>query len=256
MGNHGHFFCEAFDMLGFFLEIAQRDEQRKITIVVTGFLETAVEIALHQLPCAIAPRLDDHTTAHAGHLGHIGGAHDLLIPLGVIFSPRGTDGVSGGLCFRAGFGLRRYHMLVLQKGALTITKDADNANNHRHGVIVPPPAGGRVRGAPKMLVPSPAKTKTHHVSPSFSLPLPQRPTTGRESTRLCRVRRFALRQKDDGRSEHRHERDGVGNTARAATLAFRHDPVHLSRDFPDRRAFRANGPGRECPASTGPRGSC
>ena len=85
MRDDGALLGEAFHVLGLLREIAQRDEEREVRVLVPGRLERGIEEALHVLPDAVAPRLDDHAAAHIRRLGHLGGAHHLLVPLGEVF---------------------------------------------------------------------------------------------------------------------------------------------------------------------------
>ena len=55
-------------------------------------LEHLIELTLHVFPQSVAPRLDDHAAAHVAVLGHVGGADDLLIPLGEILVAAGING--------------------------------------------------------------------------------------------------------------------------------------------------------------------
>ena len=84
VGHHRALLGEALDVLGLPLQVAQRDEQREVGVGVAGVLEHAVEDALHVLPQRVAPRLDHHAAAHRRQLRQVGGAHHLLIPLGVV----------------------------------------------------------------------------------------------------------------------------------------------------------------------------
>ena len=90
--HHGTFLGKPLHMLRLFLQEAQRDKQREIGVLVPRLLEHPVEHLLHVLPDGVAPRLDDHATAHIGRLGQIGRLDHFLIPLGVVFFPCGTDG--------------------------------------------------------------------------------------------------------------------------------------------------------------------
>ena len=49
-GHHRQFRREAFHVLGFLLQKALRNQQRKIDVLVAGGLEAVVELALEQLP--------------------------------------------------------------------------------------------------------------------------------------------------------------------------------------------------------------
>ena len=68
------FLGEALDVLGLLLQEAQRNEQRKVGVLVARGLEHAVEHALHVLPDRPAPGLDDHAAAHGRVLGQVGRA--------------------------------------------------------------------------------------------------------------------------------------------------------------------------------------
>ena len=94
------FLGETLDVLGFLFEIAERDEEREVGVLVAGRLEHLVELRLHLFPDAVAPRLDDHAAAHVGIFRHVGGGDDRLVPLGEIDRARGRDGVLGGLLLR------------------------------------------------------------------------------------------------------------------------------------------------------------
>ena len=50
MRDHGAFLGEPLDVLGLLLEVAQRDEEREVGVVVARVLEHPVEHALHVLP--------------------------------------------------------------------------------------------------------------------------------------------------------------------------------------------------------------
>ncbi len=97
VSNDGAFFGEAFDVGGFFFQIAERDEEREVGVLMSGVFEHLVERFLDVLPDGVAPGLDDHATAHGRDFGEVGGVHDLLVPLGVIFFAGGTDRVFGRL---------------------------------------------------------------------------------------------------------------------------------------------------------------
>ena len=58
------FFGEAFDVRRFFFQKAQRNEQRKIGVLMPGVFEHPVERLLDVLPNRVAPGLDDHAAAH------------------------------------------------------------------------------------------------------------------------------------------------------------------------------------------------
>ncbi len=92
---------EALDVRGFLLQERQRDEQRKVGVLVARRLEHVVEGPLHVLPERVAPRPDDHAAAHRRVLGEVRARDDLLIPLRVVLFARRRDGGSG-LVHKAG----------------------------------------------------------------------------------------------------------------------------------------------------------
>ena len=97
MRHHRTFLGEALDVCRLLLQIAQRDEQREVSIAVSGRLEHAVQHPLHVFPDRISPGLNHHAAAHRRSLGQVGGLDDLLIPLRVVFFARGGDCVAGFL---------------------------------------------------------------------------------------------------------------------------------------------------------------
>jgi hypothetical protein len=60
MGNDGTLRCESLDVLRLFSEIAYRDEEREIGILVPGVFEHPIELLLDVFPETVAPRLYDH----------------------------------------------------------------------------------------------------------------------------------------------------------------------------------------------------
>jgi hypothetical protein len=86
------FFSEAFDMLSFFREITQRNEEREISVAMTGRAKEDIELPLHVFPNPKAPRANDHAAANIRRLRQFSRANDLLIPLWEILFSRGRDG--------------------------------------------------------------------------------------------------------------------------------------------------------------------
>src|SRR2546423_11954269 len=94
MGDDSAFLREALDVLGLLLHKAERNEERKIGVLVPGRLEHRVQCALHVFPDAVAPWFDHHAATHIRWLGQIAGANDLLIPFGEILFAPWCDGSS------------------------------------------------------------------------------------------------------------------------------------------------------------------
>ncbi len=67
----------------------ERDEEREIAILMAGGLDAAVQLLLQLLPDAIAPGLDHHGAAHRAGFGHVGIAHDRLVPVRETFAGDG-----------------------------------------------------------------------------------------------------------------------------------------------------------------------
>ena len=95
MRDNGAFSCESLDVGGLFFEIADRNEERKVGVLVTGVFEPLIELFLDLLPETVSPGLDHHAAADLRILGEVGGADDLLIPLRKIFLPGGGDRILG-----------------------------------------------------------------------------------------------------------------------------------------------------------------
>jgi hypothetical protein len=91
MGNDRAFLGETFDVLSFLLHVAERNEERKISVLMPGRLEHGVERPLHVFPDAVAPGLDHHATTNVARLRHVARADDLLIPFRKIFRAARTD---------------------------------------------------------------------------------------------------------------------------------------------------------------------
>ncbi len=97
MRDDGAFLGESLDVLGFLFQETHRDEQGEVRVLMPRLLETAIQLLLHVLPDGVAPGLDHHAAADRRDLGHVGGPDDLLVPFGIIFTARGSDGGLGFL---------------------------------------------------------------------------------------------------------------------------------------------------------------
>ena len=91
MGDNSAFLGESLDVGRLLLEIAKRNKQRKIGILMPGCLNHRIQLALDIFPDAVSPWLDHHAAPHFRIFRQVSGANDLLIPLGKIFSPGGCD---------------------------------------------------------------------------------------------------------------------------------------------------------------------
>src|SRR6266550_9245011 len=76
---------ESFDVLGLLREVAHRDEEREVGVLVAARLDHVVERALHQLPDAVAVRPDHHAPAHGRIVGQLGLGNDVAVPLAEVF---------------------------------------------------------------------------------------------------------------------------------------------------------------------------
>ncbi len=80
-GDHRQLRREAFHVLGFLLQKALRDQQRKIDVLMAGGFEAVVKLALQQLPHSVAVGLDDHAALDdLGGLGHVALQNHVLVP--------------------------------------------------------------------------------------------------------------------------------------------------------------------------------
>ena len=123
------FLGEPLHMVRLLLQKTERDEQRKIGVLMPRRLEHPVQHPLHVLPDRPAPRLDHHAPPHRRHLRQIRRLDDLLVPFGIIV---GTSGSDCGF----GHGKSRVQRVVawrvskLQPGILR-TKAAAREGGHR-----------------------------------------------------------------------------------------------------------------------------
>ena len=84
MGNPRHFRSESFHMVLLLLKQALRDQQRKIDILHTSFLEPAVQFCLDILPDRVTRRFDDHAALNLCVTGQFRLFDNICIPLGKI----------------------------------------------------------------------------------------------------------------------------------------------------------------------------
>ena len=69
-----------FDVLGFALEVVERDEEREVRVLGPARLDAGVHLGDHPLPDGVAVGPDHHRAAHRAVLGHLGLGHDVLVP--------------------------------------------------------------------------------------------------------------------------------------------------------------------------------
>ncbi len=87
VGNDRAFLGESLDMIGFFLQETQGNEQREIGIFDTCILEHVIQYPHDVFPQSISPWLDDHTPPDRGFLRHVRCLDHLLIPFRIVFHP-------------------------------------------------------------------------------------------------------------------------------------------------------------------------
>ena len=93
MRDNRAFFGEPFDVRRLLLDIADRNKQRKIGVLVARRLDHPVQLVLDIFPDAVAPWLDHHAASDIRVFREVSGADHLLVPLGEIFdSGRGEGG--------------------------------------------------------------------------------------------------------------------------------------------------------------------
>ena len=99
VGDDRTFLGKTIDVGGFLLNVANRDEEREISVHMAGLLEHLVEVAVDIFPEGVAPRLNHHATADRAVLGQVGVLDHLKIPFGIVFLAGRGD---GGLRFGGG----------------------------------------------------------------------------------------------------------------------------------------------------------
>ena len=80
MRHVGHLRRESFDVLGFFVEQAFRNEQREIGVDVAGRLDLAIEGLLNELPDRVAIGPDYHAALHRRIVGQLRAADHVEVP--------------------------------------------------------------------------------------------------------------------------------------------------------------------------------
>ena len=89
MGHNCTFLRKTFHVLRLAAEERLRDEERKICIHMSCFLEHLVEHLVHLLPDSITVRLDHHTASYCRALCKIRLHNKVVIPLRIIIRPFG-----------------------------------------------------------------------------------------------------------------------------------------------------------------------
>ena len=87
--HHCALLCKAFHVCGLLAQVALGNEQREVSVDVSGVFEHAVEHVLHAFPNRKSVRLDDHASLHIAVLGKVRLHHEFVVPLAVIFFTRG-----------------------------------------------------------------------------------------------------------------------------------------------------------------------
>src|SRR6266853_296159 len=75
---------ESFDVLGLLREVAHRDEEREVGVLVAARLDHVVERALHQLPHAVAMGPDHHAASYRRVIRQLRLHDDVAVPLAEI----------------------------------------------------------------------------------------------------------------------------------------------------------------------------
>src|SRR5436190_20502254 len=91
MRDEGDLLRESLDVLGLLREVAHRDEEREVRVLMARRLDHVVERALHQLPDAIAVRPDHHAPAHRGVIGELRLHDDIAVPLAEVLRAWGDS---------------------------------------------------------------------------------------------------------------------------------------------------------------------
>src|SRR5688572_5875560 len=88
MSHHRQLRCKAFNVFRFLLQKAHRDEEGEVSVLVSGGLETPIEIITDGFPEFIAIGLDDHAAAHWRVIREISLQYNVVVPLRKILAHR------------------------------------------------------------------------------------------------------------------------------------------------------------------------
>ena len=89
VGHDGELGGEALHVLGLAPEVALRDEQREVGVLVPGRLDPAVQVRLEELPDAVAVGADDHRAPDRPPVGELGAQDQLVVPGGEVLALAG-----------------------------------------------------------------------------------------------------------------------------------------------------------------------
>ncbi len=80
VGDHRRLRRKSLHVLRLLVQEALRDQQRKVRVLVSRFLEHVVELALHPLPDPIPIGANHHATAHWRIIRQLGAHYELVVP--------------------------------------------------------------------------------------------------------------------------------------------------------------------------------
>ena len=103
LSDHRELGREAFHMLLLALDEAHGDQKRKAGILVPSLLEHCIQGVLHGLPDSVAPRPNDHASAHRRVVSERGSQHDFAVPLGEVLLLGRQLLIVGHIRFRVSF---------------------------------------------------------------------------------------------------------------------------------------------------------
>ena len=86
VGDHGQLRREALNVFCLTLQVALRDEQREVRVLVTGLLDAPVQIGLDQLPKPVSVRADDHRALGRAAVHELRLEDQFVVPGGEVFA--------------------------------------------------------------------------------------------------------------------------------------------------------------------------
>ena len=88
VGDHRQLRREALHVLGLALQVALRDEQREVRVLVPGLLDPPVQVGLQQLPDPVPVRSDDHRALDRAAVYQFRLEYQFVVPGGEVFALR------------------------------------------------------------------------------------------------------------------------------------------------------------------------